>query len=100
MKDKLPTITVTENQIKAQIKDFLGYLGIFNFHLLQALGAYKGIPDKIIHYKGKVIYLEIKRPGGKMSQHQINFQQQCIEDGITYWCVSSSEELGKLLLLS
>ena len=90
-------IKITENMIKAQIKDVLAYKLIFNFPLLQALGAYRGVPDRIIHYKGKVIYLEIKTPKGKMSQHQQEFQRQCIEDGVDYFAVSSIEELEQCL---
>ena len=86
---------ITETHIKGQIKDYLNYCGIFNYHLLQGMGAYKGVPDRVMHYKGKVIYLEIKKPKGKMSDNQIVFQSQCIEDGIDYWCVNSVEQLGE-----
>lgn len=90
-------IKISENMIKAQIKDFLTLKHIFNFPLLQALGAYRGVPDRIIHYQNKVIYLEIKKPDGKMSQYQQEFQRQCNEDGIDYWVVSSIEELEQCL---
>ncbi len=84
---------VNETHIKGQIKDYLAALSIFNFPLVQGLGAYKGVPDRVMHYRGRVVYLEIKVPGGKMSEHQKTFQAQCVEDKIDYWCVSSTEEL-------
>ncbi|KKL12659.1 hypothetical protein LCGC14_2533580, partial [marine sediment metagenome] len=34
-------IRITETHIKSQIKDFLAIKGIFNYHLLQGMGAYK-----------------------------------------------------------
>jgi len=86
-------LKISETDIKLQIKHLLGHLGIFNYHLLQGMGAYKGIPDRVMHYKGKVIYLEIKKPGGKQSKHQILFEAQCKEDKVDYWLVSSIEEL-------
>ena len=89
--------TITETHIKQQIKMLLGHLGIFNYHLLQGMGAYKGVQDRVMHYKGRVIYLEIKKPGGKMSIHQIGFEAQCKEDGVDYFVVSSTEELEALL---
>ena len=88
---------ITETHVKSQIKDYLNIRHIFNYHLLQGLGAYKGVPDRVLHYQGRVIYLEIKKPGGKMSEAQLEFQNQCMADGIDYWCVSSTEALEELL---
>ncbi len=39
---------VTETHIKGQIKDYLAALSIFNFPLVQGLGAYKGVPDRVM----------------------------------------------------
>ncbi len=88
---------VTETHIKGQIKDYLAALNIFNWPVLQAMGHYKGAPDRIMHYRGRVVYLEIKQPGGKLSEHQERFQAQCAEDKIDYWVVKSTEELEELL---
>lgn len=88
---------VSENHIKAQVKDFLAIKHIFSFPIMQGLGSYAGVPDRVLHFRGRVIYLEIKKPGGKMSENQLAFQEQCRKDGITYWCVDSSEELNELL---
>ena len=84
--------------IKSQVKDFLAVKGIFHFHLLQGMGSYRGVPDRVLHYKGKVIYLEIKRPSGKPSQYQQEFQRQCIRDDIDYYIISSIEELEEILI--
>lgn len=89
--------TVSETMIKLQIKDYLGYMGIFNYPLLQGMGAYKGVPDRVLHYKGRVIYLEVKKPGGKQSIHQTLFESQCKEDKVDYWLVHSTEELQEKL---
>ncbi len=93
----LTKVKVSETMIKSAIKDLLAYKGVFNWPVVQALGAYKGVPDRILHYKGKVVYLEIKKPLGKMSEHQEAFQKQCRADRITYWVVYSVEDLMRLL---
>ena len=87
---------ITETHIKGAVKDYLAYKGIFNYPVLQGMGAYKGVPDRIMHYNG-VVYLEIKTPEGKLSEHQLKFQQQCLEDGIEYWIIRSIEDLEERL---
>ena len=88
---------INETHIKQHCKKLLAIKHVFNYHLLQGVGSYKGVPDRILHYKNKVVYLEIKKPGGKMSPAQLIFKAQCEEDGVTYWCVSDIVELDKLL---
>ena len=88
---------ISETDLKQQLKDYLSVKGIFNYHLLQGIGSYKGIPDRILHYGGRVIYLEIKKPGGKLSKYQVVFEQQCCLDDIRYVVVHSLEELQEAL---
>lgn len=88
---------INETHIKGQVRDYLAIKGIFNYHILQGMGAYKGIPDRIMHYKGKVVYLEIKKPKGKLSEHQLTFQQQCEDEDIDYLVIRSIEDLEEFL---
>jgi len=82
-----------ETDIKNTIKEYLAIRGIFSFPLTQGLGSFRGAPDRIIHLNGRVVYLEIKTPTGKLSAYQEAFCEQCRADGIDYWVVRSSEEL-------
>ena len=82
-----------ESDLKLQIKDYLSLKGIFNFPITQGLGSYRGAPDRLMHFKGRVHYLEIKLPVGKMSPNQLALQQQCLEDGIGYHVIRSLEDL-------
>lgn len=91
MPNKLPKITETD--IKRTIKGFLDATGVFNFPITQGIASYKGAPDRIAHYNGEVIYLEIKTPKGKLSEWQVAFQEQCASDGIKYYVVRSLEDL-------
>ena len=88
-----------ETSIKSVLKDYLALRGIFSFPLTQGLGSFRGAPDRIIHLPGengeagRVVYVEIKTPTGKLSPYQETFQEQCLNDKIEYWVIRSLEEL-------
>ena len=82
-----------ETDLKSAVKQYLDLTGIFNYHVLQGLGAYKGLSDKIMHYNGKVVYLEIKKLKGRMSPHQMAFADQCAADGVDYVVIRSLDDL-------
>ena len=87
----------SEADIKLAVKDYLAIRGIFSFPLLQGIASYKGLPDRVAHLnfgKGsEVVYLEIKKFGGKLSKYQEEFRDQCYRDGIHYLVIHSLEEL-------
>ena len=91
-------IKITENDIKRQVKDYLSLKGYFHFHILQGLGAYRGIPDIIAIKNNRVLFLEIKRPGGKQSEHQKNFQAEIEGQGGEYYILKSLEDLVEIIL--
>ena len=86
---------ITENDIKKQVKDWLSYKGYFHFHVLQGLGAYKGIPDIIAIKDNRVLFLEIKKPTGKQSQYQKDFENNIKSQGGEYVLVRCLEDLIK-----
>ena len=92
-------IKITENDIKRQVKNYLDVKGFFHFHILQGLGAFRGIPDMIAVRKGRVIFLEIKKPGGKLSEHQQRFKETIRGAGGEYHVVRSLEDIMKILEL-
>ncbi|MCK4328307.1 hypothetical protein KAX02_00535 [candidate division WOR-3 bacterium] len=97
MKRKLRLkIKVTENDIKRQVKDYLSLKGYFHFYIMQGLGAYKGIPDIVAIKNNRVLFLEIKRPGGKQSGYQKQFQTDIEGQGGGYHIVKSLEDLIKI----
>lgn len=65
--------TMTESEIRRQVVDYLRMKGYFTFHLLQSLGCYRGAPD-LIAVKGKTLFIELKKPGGRQSEYQKQFQ--------------------------
>jgi len=87
----------TETDLKALIKEYLDLRGIFHFPLTQGLGSYRGLPDRVMHYEGRVHYLEIKKPNGVLSAYQQAFQEQCQGDGISYHVIKSLADLAEIL---
>jgi len=90
-------IKMTETHLKSQIKDYLALRRIFNFQITQGLGSYRGAPDRVMHLDGRVHYLEIKLPAGKMSDWQLAFQKQCEQDGIPYHIIRQLEDLDAII---
>lgn len=76
----MPKLT-PETKLKREIKRLLKSLGIFHFHNLQGLGAYKGIPDIMGSYKGRWFVIEVKSPKGRVSEHQKTFLEQVKSEG-------------------
>jgi len=98
MKRKLrQKIKISENDIKKQVKQYLSLKGYFHFHILQGLGAYKGIPDIIAIKNNRVLFLEIKRPGGRQSDYQKQFQADIEGQGGEYYIVKCLEDLIKII---
>jgi len=90
-------IKISENDVKRQVKDYLNLKGYFHFHILQGLGAYRGIPDIIAIKNNRVLFLEIKRPGGKQSDYQKQFQANIEGQGGEYYIIKSLQDLIKVI---
>jgi len=68
----------------------------FHFHILQGLGSFLGIPDIIAIKGGRVLFLEIKKPGGKLSPGQIIFRDLILSHGGEYYKIDSLDDLINL----
>ena len=84
---------ITENDVKKQIKQYLTLMEWFYFHILQGLGAFIGIPDRIAIKNGRVLFLEIKKPGGKLSPGQIIFRDMILSHGGEYYRIDNLDDL-------
>jgi hypothetical protein len=91
-------IRITEADIKNQVKDYLSLKGYFHFPILQGLGAYKGIPDRIAIKDGRVLFLEIKKPvGWKQSDDQKDFQADIERSSGEYVLIRCLEDLMRVI---
>ena len=92
----MPKKITPETKLKRAITSFLKRTGIFTFHVLQGLGAYKGISDRVglfakkvkcPHCKkkfmceGHLLAIEVKSPKGKLSEYQKDFLEEIEKRG-------------------
>jgi hypothetical protein len=97
---KYKLFPISENDIKNQVKDYLDLRRYFHFPLLQGLGSYSGVPDRIAIKNGKVYFIESKKPiGGKQTDDQTKFQQNIENEKGNYILVKSLEDLIRSLNL-
>ena len=64
---------------------------------LQRLGMRKGVPDLVILHSGRIMGLEVKRPGGTLSREQKEFRVEWERAGGIYAVIRSMEEGTALL---
>jgi len=76
----MPKLT-PETRLKKAIKQYLKAIGVFHFHVLQGLGAYKGVSDILGFYKKRFLAIEVKSPNGRLSEHQKRFLAQVENNG-------------------
>jgi hypothetical protein len=89
-----------ESHIQAAIVKALSRLGFLVIHVPNQAtrgrqrysGLLPGAPDLIVIGKGRVWFLEVKRPGGKQSQSQVMVQRLIEDRGFAYHVVHSVDE--------
>ena len=98
LKAKVLKKKISENDVKRQVKDYLSIKRYYHFPILQGLGAKRGIPDIIAIKNNRVLFLECKRPGGKQSEYQKQFQADIEGHDGEYYTVKSLDDLLKIIL--
>lgn len=96
MKPKVKTLKnfITEKDVRRVCKDYLQFKGWFVFHLLQGLGCYSGLTDLIAVKYGRVLFIELKRPGkSKQTEKQKIFQADIERAGGEYILAECLEDL-------
>ena len=89
---KLTSLKVTEKDIRGVCRDYLRLRGWFVFHLLQGLGCFPGLSDLVAIKDGRVLFVELKRPGKNIqSDPQKKFQSEIESAGGEYILVDSLE---------
>jgi len=67
--------------------------GLSRISRLKAMGMTPGAPDLVVFYNGRVVFLELKAPRGRLSEHQKEMQRLCREHGIGYYVIRSIDDL-------
>lgn len=82
-----------ESEIQKSIKLHLEWHGWFVVKIHQSLGSYKGIADLYAIKDGRQLWIEVKTPKGKQSEHQVNFQEDIERHGGVYLVASSVDDV-------
>ncbi len=90
-------IELTEGEILRQVRDYLRLKGFFVIRIQQGLGCHPGISDLIcIRYwrdRSEILWVEVKRLKGKLSEKQEKFRKDITEHGGLYLVIHSLEEI-------
>ncbi len=85
-----------ENEIRAQVRDYLRLKGWFLYYNLAGLGAYPGLSDIVAVKGGRIIHIELKTKRGKQSDNQEKFQTDLEAAGGEYRVVRCIEDVEDL----
>ncbi|HAP5434296.1 VRR-NUC domain-containing protein [Enterococcus faecalis] len=55
----------------------------------------KGVPDRIIVYRGNVFFAELKRPGGKPRKDQLKVMEKFNDQMMPIFVIDSKEKVDK-----
>jgi Holliday junction resolvase len=81
-----------ERDILAEIRKALVAAGWFVYRNHQSLGSHPGLADLTAVRDGRVVWIEVKRPGGRLSKDQEKFAEEIRRHGGRYVVASSVEE--------
>jgi len=86
-------MTPTHGQIQKAVVDYLRWNGWFVYPNRQSAISHKGISDLTAVRKGRVLWIEIKKPGDGQSKDQIKFQQDIEARGGQYLIAKRIEDV-------
>ena len=72
---------ITEHDLTKGIRNLLRTCGIWHYKAWQGMGSMPGVSDIIGCHKGKFFAIEVKRPDGKPTDNQVQFQLRVREAG-------------------
>jgi len=82
-------IKVLEKHVRKKIVTMLQIKRWYVYWNLQGLGCKTGLSDLVAVKNGIVIWIEVKKPGGKQSPGQITFEADITGAGGNYVCAAS-----------
>lgn len=87
---------IKESDIQRDIKTFLQYRGWFVVKIHQSMGSYKGIADLYCLKNGLSVWVEVKTPKGRMSEHQERFKDDVEQNGGHYIVARGIDDVSNL----
>ncbi|MBP2638872.1 MAG: hypothetical protein H6Q72_4779 [Firmicutes bacterium] len=84
---------ITESDILGQIRDRLRWDKWFVIRHQQGLGCHKGLSDLTAIKNGHTVYIEVKKPKGRQSDVQKDFQNDIESHGGVYVLAKSVDDI-------
>lgn len=69
-----------ENDIEKHLKKQITKIGALCYKFTSP--GTRGVPDRIVIYKGETFFIEMKRPGGKLRKDQQKIAKQFEQQGV------------------
>ena len=85
-----------ETALMRQIKQLLEFRGWFVIRFHQSLGSFRGLSDLAAVKNGRVVWIEVKAPGGRQSPYQLAFEDNIRDHGGEYLLARRIEDLEGL----
>ena len=92
-KNKVIIIKIKESEVKLMVRKYLTIKNWFFFPIVQSIGSFKGAPDIIACKNGQVLFIEVKTPRGRQSEHQKEFQKNIEAQKCKYLLVRDLDDL-------
>lgn len=89
-----------ESEIQAAVRDWLRWHKWLVIRNHQTLGSHKGLADLTAIKDGRVLWIEVKRPGGGLRPDQERFRDEILAHGGEYLIAWSVEDVERYLKLT
>ena len=99
MTDRGKAVKFSEKEITHSIRSLLKQFQIFHWKNFGGPMGEKGVSDLLGCYQGKMLALEVKKPGGRPSPEQLRFIENVKANGGIAAIVHSIDEVIELLQL-
>lgn len=61
--------------------------------------GHRGVPDRIVVFKGSVFFVELKRLGGELEPHQVREHARLREFRASVWVLYCEEDVDRFITL-
>lgn len=87
------TLKIKEADVRKSIYKWCKIMGWYYYWNLQGMGSKPGLSDLVLIKNGVVIWVEVKKPGGKQSPRQIDFENEITAYGANYVVACSYKDI-------
>ena len=84
-----------ENQVERYLHSKIGLIG--GLCLKFTATGTSGVPDRLLLYNGRVVFVEVKRPGEKPRPLQVEVARRLREAGAHVYCLSTKEQVNEFV---